>query len=249
MCSRTNEVQVEWFPAIDSYVAIYTHKYKCYQIRSKDLKTWRDPKLIPFQEELKKAWPSPTSMHVEKDGTLCFGFIAEKVIDGKSLRGTKIYWTKDGENFETSELSPYSCGESSYARTSNPDEYLVISRSRKGKVKGRLMYTYNRKTKKWGELQMLPAKTYYSCQQDLMRFNDKLYTSFPTGKGRANGVVYSSTDNGKTWTPEFKLPKDRNFGYSALVGLEDGSIGIVYETKSNNVKGVNLDIVFKKLSK
>lgn len=70
MCSRTNEVQVEWMPALKEYVAIFCHEYRCYQIRSRDLKTWGEPKLIPHQEGLGKAWPSPTSMHVEEDGTL-----------------------------------------------------------------------------------------------------------------------------------------------------------------------------------
>jgi hypothetical protein len=75
MAHRTNEIQVEWSPILKEYVAIYTHEYKCYVIQSKDLRTWGEPTLIPHQEKLYRAWPSPSSMHVEEDGTIFFNLV------------------------------------------------------------------------------------------------------------------------------------------------------------------------------
>ena len=241
MCSRTNEIQVEWMPSLNCWVAIYTHKYKCYQIRSKDLKTWGEPMLIPHQEELTKSWPSPTSMHVEEDGTLCFGLIAENAAKHRSV---KLYWTEDCESFEASELGPYSHGESSIVSIGD-GEYLIASRSRKGKVKGRVLFTYNRATKAWGELKMLPVYSWYSCEQDMVSVGNTIYLSVPAGNNRNKGRIYASDDKGQNWRVHYELPKEDYFGYSALVALDGGGLGLVYEKKPTPDKLLN--IYFRKI--
>ena len=53
--------------------------------------------------------------------------------------------------------------------------------------------------------------------------------SIPSPSGRSNGVVYISHDGGKTW-PIVNNVIAGNFAYSALIQLDDKTVGLFYET-------------------
>lgn len=230
MCHRTNEVQVEWVPSLKCYVALYCDHYKCYLIKSKDLKIWGKPTLIPFQEDFKKAWPSPSSMHIEADGTICFNMITVKKDQESSDRRPQTFWTKDGVNFETSGQSPIVSGECNVMKMSN-GKYLYVGRARK-KALNRLIYTYDRKSKTWSESRSLRGPNHYSCQQDLLVDGDHIYLSVPLGPGRTNGIIYLSKDHGENFKVHHHLPKDAGFGYSSMTLMNDGKIGILFEKQT-----------------
>jgi hypothetical protein len=244
MSSRTNEVQVQWFPAIEAYVAIYATNGHCYQIRSKDLKTWGKPRLLPFQDKMQKSWPSPSSILLEDDGTLCFCLIAEHRTESFGDRSVQVYWTRDGEHFETSGPAPFHTGETSCAKVGN-GKYLFIARAHQ-KSLNRLQFTYDRKTRTWNEMQSMTTPTYYRCQQDILHANGKVYLSVPNGGGRKGGVIYVTSDRGKTWDTYYKMPEDAYFGYSAMVDMGGGDIGLAFE--SGGIENVR-DISFVRIAK
>jgi len=235
MCNRTNEVQVEWVPQLECYVAIYCHHYKCYTIKSKDLKVWGKPTLIPHQDNLQKTWPSPTSFHVEKDGTMCFNLITISK-EKPDQRFAQTFWSKDGVTFETSGQAKVETGECNTMKMSN-GKYLYIGRVRKRSL-SRLMYTYDRKTKEWGEAQSMTIANFYRCCQDLLIDGENIYVSVPLGPGRANGMIYRSQDCGKTWKEYHKMPEGAGFGYSAMTMMKGGRIGVLFErvTKEGDLR-------------
>lgn len=239
MCHRTNEVQVEWFPRLNEYVALYCDHYKCYLIRSKDLKTWGAPMLIPHQDGLARAWPSPTSMHVEKDGTLCFNMVTIAKGKEKGDRHVQTFWTKDAKNFRTSGQAPTITGECNAMKMAN-GKYLYVGRARKKNL-NRLLFTYDAQKKIWGDARSLSVPTHYSCQQDLLIDGKNIYISVPLGPGRTNGGIYLSQDLGQTWKLHHKMKEGGVFGYSSMVML-DGEIGVLAEQKTE--KGKLLDQVY-----
>lgn len=58
---------------------------------------------------------------------------------------------------------------------------------------------------------------------------DTILFSVPTPGGRSNGVMYASTDGGKTW-PIARDTIRGAFAYSALIQLDAGKVGLFYET-------------------
>lgn len=55
-----------------------------------------------------------------------------------------------------------------------------------------------------------------------------LLHSLPSGKGRSNGMIFSSADDGASWAPVARV-QPQGFAYSCLVPLEDGAVGCLYE--------------------
>lgn len=240
MCHRTNEVQVEWVPQLKKYVALYCDHFKCYLIQSNDLKIWGEPKLIPFQDDFQKAWPSPSSFHIEQDGTMCFNMITIKKGQEASDRRAQTFWTKDGVRFETSGQAPTVTGECNLMKMTN-GHYLYVGRARQ-RAQNRLLYTYDRENKQWGEARSLPVPTHYSCQQDLLIDGKNIYLSAPLGPARKNGVIYLSQDLGQTWKEHHRMPKDLGFGYSSMTLMKGGKIGLLFEKRTRE-QGL-LDEVF-----
>jgi hypothetical protein len=236
MATRTNEIQVEWIPSIKEYFAIYADKGKCYQIRSKDLKTWGKPVLLPHQDKLKNSWPSPTSMHLEEDGTICFSIIGNR-LESKG-RSIITFWTKDGVEFEVSPLTPFEAKETSVAHVGD-GIYLHVSRV-KTKKQNRHVFTYNRKTGKWTDPVKLTVPTHHSCEQDILAHEGKVYLSAPRGPGRSNGCIYVSDDKGASWKVHHEMKSGDYFGYSSMVALDGGGIGLLSERKTDPDKLLNI---------
>lgn len=78
------------------------------------------------------------------------------------------------------------------------------------------------------------------CQGCVLSFKDgnRFVTLFlnpegnPPGKGRSNGTLRLSLDDGKTWKSS-RLIVPGPFAYSSMARLKDGTIGVLYEPNSN----------------
>jgi len=110
----------------------------------------------------------------------------------------------------------------------------------------RLQFTYDRKARTWSEVQSMSTPTYYRCQQDILHANGKVYLSVPNGGARKGGVIYVSSDKGKTWGTYYRMPEDAYFGYSAMVDMGGGDIGLAYE--SGGIENVR-DISFVRVAR
>lgn len=58
--------------------------------------------------------------------------------------------------------------------------------------------------------------------------NALLFSCPGSKKGRQNGTIYASFDDGKTW-PVSRVLESGGFAYSCLVQMSDGSLGCLYE--------------------
>lgn len=74
-----------------------------------------------------------------------------------------------------------------------------------------------------------------ACMASVIRFSGPadgdpgvLLHSLPFGKGRSNGVIFSSRDDGKSWEPVAAV-QPKGFAYSCLVKLQNGDVGCLYE--------------------
>ena len=113
--------------------------------------------------------------------------------------------------------------------------WMVNSRNHYGEQR-RLVATSKDKGKTWSEISFddqLPCPT---CMASLISIphpkkkNKQLlvFANPASEKGRKDGTVRISDDNGKTWLWS-KLVKPGPYGYSCLTQLPDGNIGLFYE--------------------
>jgi sialidase-1 len=77
-----------------------------------------------------------------------------------------------------------------------------------------------------------------TCQGSLLRVDQGPTTAFyflnPAGKGRKNGTLRVSNDDGRTWSASreaFPGP----FAYSSMAALKDGRLGVLYEPAGDTV--------------
>ncbi|MFM9872900.1 MAG: exo-alpha-sialidase [Fimbriimonadaceae bacterium] len=70
--------------------------------------------------------------------------------------------------------------------------------------------------------------------------------SMPGAMGRRNGLIRVSTDDGQTWPGSFNVTKDY-FGYSVLVDLGGGELGLMYEGATGSASDPNTFIRFIRL--
>jgi sialidase-1 len=88
----------------------------------------------------------------------------------------------------------------------------------------------------WGKVNLDAALETPVCQASLVRYSwpdeqggkSRLLFSSPAGKKREHLTVWVSHDEGKTW-PVRKEVYASGSGYSSLVALPDGKIGVLYE--------------------
>lgn len=87
----------------------------------------------------------------------------------------------------------------------------------------------------WGQIHDVPELTDPSCMGSMLRYSfsgrtskNVLLYSGPDSPKRANGTVYRSLDDGKTWTTR-RVLWPGPFAYSVLTVLADGSVGCLFE--------------------
>jgi sialidase-1 len=90
-----------------------------------------------------------------------------------------------------------------------------------------------------------------TCMGSILRYSfaasgdkSRIIYSGPHGPGRKNGTIRVSYDDGRTW-PVSKVLYPGPFAYSCLTRLNDGSIGILYETGK---KGAYETLTFSRFS-
>ena len=84
-----------------------------------------------------------------------------------------------------------------------------------------------------------------ACMASILRYESGLLLhTIPFGDKRADGRLFSSTDDGKTWQDILTI-ESGEFAYSCLVKLGDGDIGCLYETRREG----RFEIHFKRIPK
>jgi sialidase-1 len=88
----------------------------------------------------------------------------------------------------------------------------------------------------WSKVEQVEQLADPACMGSTLRYDfatggskGHIIYSGPRGPGRTNGAIHVSYDDGRTW-PVSKLLCPGPFAYSCLARLNDGSIGILYET-------------------
>jgi len=80
----------------------------------------------------------------------------------------------------------------------------------------------------WSGLSPEPQLTGPACAAGLTRYDsERILFSLPNGDRRANGTIWMSRDEGKTWPVSKSLGPGR-FAYSCLARLPDGDIACVF---------------------
>jgi len=87
----------------------------------------------------------------------------------------------------------------------------------------------------WSALSPEPQLTGPACAAGLVRYDEnRILFSLPNGDRRANGTIWMSRDEGRTWPVSRSLGPNR-FGYSCLARLPDGEIACVYGGRTTPV--------------
>ena len=171
-----------------------------------------------------------------KDGSLVFCIYTTEE-GSKSMTASLIVSEDHGKTWKRT--NSWADGKTSVTETQIvelPDgTWMVNSRNHYGKQR-RLIATSKDKGKTWSEIsfdQGLPCPT---CMASLIAIphpkkkNKQLlvFANPASEKGRKEGTVRISDDNGKSWKWS-KLVKTGPYGYSCLTQLPDGNIGLFYE--------------------
>jgi N-sulfoglucosamine sulfohydrolase len=84
-----------------------------------------------------------------------------------------------------------------------------------------------------------------ACMASVLRYeSDFLLHTIPYGTGRADGRLFVSVDDGKSWQDILTI-EPGEFAYSCLVKLADGDVGCFYETRREE----RFEIHFKRIPK
>ncbi|MCK4999151.1 MAG: exo-alpha-sialidase, partial [Anaerohalosphaera sp.] len=130
-----------------------------------------------------------------------------------------------------------------------PDKsWLINSRNHYGKGK-RLTSLSRDEGKTWSTHKFDPALNCPTCMASLIATNDPrdrqkqilVFANPDSTKGRKNGTVRLSEDNGKTWRWS-KLVKPGAYAYSCLTALPDDSIGLFYEMEAGQLRFMRITL-------
>ena len=159
-------------------------------------------------------------------------------VDGKRTWKTRVMFSDDGgQNWTTGEYIPEGPptgygNEAAVAELS--DGTILFSARNQGGARRKLAVSRDG-GKTWGAYSEHPQLVTPACMGGLLRYawpeGNKpgvLVHSLPYGKGRSNGVILLSRDDGKTWAEKRRLVPGA-IAYSCLARLKDGTIGCLYE--------------------
>ena len=189
-----------------------------------------------------------------EDGTLVFPTQGR---DENGLPFSNITFSKDnGLTWRTSKPASHNTTECSVAEISPGELMLNIrdnrNRQDKSETNGRAVYTTENLGNSWSE----HASSHQSliepvCMASLYKHTylangkqrEVLLFSNPNSKyQRINQTIKMSFDGGKTWPQDqwILLDEGRGSGYSCITGIDDHTIGIIYE-------GSRADLIFQKI--
>lgn len=106
---------------------------------------------------------------------------------------------------------------------------------------------------KWSDFKVIEELADPTCHAGLLRTrfstsgqSGVILLSMPGAMGRRNGSVFLSVDDGTSWSKGFPVTKDY-FGYSAMVNMGNGEVGLVYEAIKGSPSNPNTMIKFLRL--
>jgi len=230
------------------------HTCQIHAIYSKNEgKTWSEPRDIsPDCKPLNmKFFGTAPGIGIQtKDGELVFCIYTTEEGNGNVMTPYLIISEDNGKSWNLSET--WADKKTSVTETQIvelPDgTWMVNSRNHYGKRR-RLIATSKDKGRTWSEIsfdQALPCPT---CMASLISIphpkkkNKQLlvFANPASEKGRKNGTVRISDDNGKTWLWSKQITSGP-YGYSCLTQLPNGEIGLFYEGGESKLYFTTLSI-------
>jgi len=214
---------------------------------SDDGRTWEEPINITKMCKKEEWWlfaPAPGNGITLKDGTLV---IPTQGRDKEGVPFSNITYSKDdGETWKTSEPAYTSTTECAIVQLEDGSLMLNMrdnrNREEKGEKNGRAIFTTDNLGETWKEHHTshgtLPepvcmASLYKHEYTENGQEKSLLLFSNPNMKeGRYNITIKTSLDNGETWPEKYWILIDegRGRGYSSLTSVDEGTIGILYES-------------------
>lgn len=224
---------------------------------SDDGRTWEEPINITKMCKKEEWWlfaPAPGNGITLKDGTLV---MPTQGRDKAGVPFSNITYSRDnGKTWKTSEPAYTSTTESAIIQLDDGSLMLNMRDNRnakeKGERNGRAIFTTDNLGETWKEHHTshgtLPEPR---CMASLYKHEytengqEKsllLFSNPNTKEGRYNITIKTSLDNGETWPEKYWILLDEGWGrgYSSLTSVNDGTIGILYESSQ-------ADITFQKI--
>lgn len=115
-----------------------------------------------------------------------------------------------------------------------PDGSVLFSARNQGGTKRKLAVSQDG-GETWTNYRLADELVSPACMASVIRYSEpsegskgSLLHSLPFGKGRKNGMIFSSLDDGASWKAVAQV-QPSGFAYSCLVKLKSGAVGCLYE--------------------
>lgn len=152
--------------------------------------------------------------------------------EGREWRVFALFSDDEGKSWKAGAPAPQPDGESGnevQMAQIGPDRILLNARNQ-GKTRHRLQAVSSDGGETWGRATLVPGVNDPVCMGSIVRVGGLLAFSNPDDtRTRVNGTIWTSTDQGATWTPKVRVPEP-SFAYSCLVPLGRTRVGCLYET-------------------
>ncbi|TVZ57522.1 putative secreted protein (Por secretion system target) [Flavobacteriaceae bacterium MAR_2010_105] len=202
--------------------------------------TWSEP--VDLTADLYKSgdrsyWASAGTGIQLRNGTLVIPIAIARGGNTDALYGGLIYSTDHGETWNRSATNSYNKFDENVLVELNDGRIMINSRNHYGTGRRLVTYTSDLGTT-WESYNFDSTLIDPICQGNILRYTstldgydkDRILFSNPAStSGRKNGVLRISYDEGQTWAYS-KLYQSGFSAYSSLTILQDGKIGLLYES-------------------